>query len=94
MIWQALAADTHPSRGAFRFVVGQPSANPYLAAVSGGEIGTASPLGFVLQALARWIHFVGFALAFGIIAYQVLTRRMLKLRRLPVAVAAGIILGL
>src|SRR6266550_8735102 len=27
--WQVLAADTHPSRGAFRFVVGRPSANPY-----------------------------------------------------------------
>src|SRR5207253_6290177 len=74
VIWQALAADTHPSRGAFRFVVGQPSANPYLAAVSGGEIGTATPVGFVLQALARWIHFVGMALTFGIIAYRVLTR--------------------
>src|SRR4029077_2689862 len=50
VIWQALAADTHPSRGAFRFVVGQSSANPYLPALSGGEIGTATPLGFVLQA--------------------------------------------
>src|SRR2546429_109402 len=82
VIWQALAADTHPSRGAFSFVVGQPSANPYLAAVSGGEIGTATPVGFVLQALGRWIHFVGMALTFGIIAYQVLTRREQRLRRL------------
>jgi copper transport protein len=85
VIWQALAADTHPSRGAFRFVVGQPTANPYLAAVSGGEIGTTTPFGFVLQALARWIHFLGFALTFGIIAYQVLTRREPRLRRLLVA---------
>ena len=83
--WQALAADTHPSRGAFSFVVGQPSANPYLAAISGGEIGTATPLGFVLQALARWIHFLGFAMTFGIIAYQVLTRRDPRIRRLLVA---------
>jgi copper transport protein len=85
VIWQALAADTHPSRGAFSFIVGQPSSNPYLAAVSGGEIGTATPPGFVLQALARWIHFLGFALAFGIIAYQVLTRREPRLRPLLVA---------
>jgi len=91
VIWQALAADTHPSRGAFRFVVGQPSANPYLAAVSGGEIGTATPLGFVLQALARWIHFIGMALAFGIIAYQVLTRPAPRLRRLPLAGVALLI---
>jgi len=82
--WQALAADTHPSRGAFSYVVGQPSANPYLAAVSGGEIGTATPLGFVLQALARWIHFLGIALTFGIIAYEVVTRREPRLRRLAV----------
>ena len=82
--WQALAADTHPSRGAFSFVVGQPSANPYLAAVSGGEIGTATPLGFALQALARWIHFLGFALTFGIIAYQVVSRREPRLRRFAV----------
>ncbi len=85
VIWQAVAADTHPSRGALSFVVGQSSANPYLAAVSGGEIGTATPLGFVLQALARWIHFLGFALTFGIIAYQVVTRREPRLRRLLVA---------
>ena len=82
--WQAFAADTHPSRGAFSFVVGQPSANPYLAALSGGEIGTATPLGFVLQALARWIHFLGFALTFGIMAYQVVSRREPRLRRLSV----------
>ena len=89
VIWQALATDTHPSRGAFRFVVGQPSANPYLPAVSGGEIGTAAPFGFALQALARWVHFLGFALAFGTVAYQVLTRLNPRLRRL---VTAGVVL--
>ena len=87
--WQALAADTHPSRGAFSFVVGRPSANPYLPALSGGEIGTATPLGFALQALGRWIHFLGEALAFGTIAYQVVTRREPRLRRL---VVAGVVL--
>lgn len=72
--WQVLAADTHPSRGAFRFSVGRPSANPYSSLLTGGEIGTASPLGFVLQALARWVHFVGFALVFGVVGYLALTR--------------------
>ena len=89
VIWQALAGDTHPSRGAFSFVVGQPSANPYLPAVSGGEIGTATSLGFILQALARWAHFLGLALAFGTVAYQALTRREPRLRRL---VVAGVVL--
>jgi copper transport protein len=87
--WQTLASDTHPSRGAFSFVVGQPSSNPYLAALSGGEIGTATPLGFVLQALARWMHFLGFALVFGTVAYQVLTRPEARLRRL---IIAGVVL--
>ena len=83
--WQVLAADTHASRGAFRFVVGQPSSNPYSPLLSGGAIGTATPLGFVLQALARWMHFLGVALTFGTITYQLITRREPRLRRLVVA---------
>jgi len=80
--WQVLAADTHPSRGAFSFLVGQPSANPYAPLLTGGAIGTATPLGFGLQVLARWMHFLGVALTFGIIAYQVVIGREPRLRRL------------
>jgi len=91
--WQVLAADTHPSRGAFRFSVGHPSANPYSSLLTGGEIGTATPAGFVLQALARWVHFVGFALVFGVVAYSALNRDKQPgnrpLRRL---VGAGLVL--
>jgi copper transport protein len=85
--WQVLAGDTHPSRGAFRFVVGQPSTNPYSPLLEGGAIGTATPLGFVLQALGRWMHFVGVALTFGIVTYQLVARRAPRLRRL---VGAGL----
>jgi copper transport protein len=91
--WQALAADTHPSRGAFRFVVGQPSSNPYSPLLSGGEIGTATPSGFTLQALARWMHFLGLALTFGTIAYQVVSWRDPRLRRLVVAGVALLIVA-
>jgi copper transport protein len=87
--WQVLAADTHPSRGAFRFSVGRPSANPYSSLLTGSEIGTASPVGFVLQALARWVHFVGFALVFGVVAYRALTGKTQPNRQL---VGAGIVL--
>jgi len=91
--WQVFAADTHPSRGAFRFVVDHPSANPYSSLLAGGEIGTATPLGLALQALARWVHFAGFALAFGVVGYFALTRsdqrEHLLIRRL---VGAGIAL--
>jgi copper transport protein len=100
--WQVLAADTHPSRGAFRFTVGSPTPNPYSPLLSGGAIGTATPLGFALQVLARWMHFVGVALTFGVIIYQRLTRREPRLRRVvqsglivliaaePVALAAQV----
>jgi copper transport protein len=87
--WQVLAADTHPSRGAFRFSVGGPSSNPYSWLLAGGEIGTTSPFGFLLQALARWVHFGGFALAFGVVGYQALTRRKERFKRL---VTAGVVL--
>jgi copper transport protein len=87
--WQVLAADTHPSRGAFRFTVGSPTPNPYSPLLSGAAIGTATPLGFALQALARWMHFFGVALTFGVIIYEQLTRRDPRLRRV---VQGGLIL--
>ncbi len=87
--WQVFSADTHPSRGAFRFMVGRPSPNPYSGLVSAGEIGTATPLGLALQALARWVHFAGFALAFGVVAYQRLVRSKEGFRPL---VGAGVAL--
>jgi copper transport protein len=91
--WQVLADDTHPSRGAFRFSVGRPGPNPYSSLVTGGEIGTASPLGFVLQALARWVHFVGFALVFGVAGYSALTRvKQPSTRTVRRLVGAGIVL--
>ena len=87
--WQVLASDTHPSRGAFAFAVGQRSANPYMTLLSSGQAGTTTPLGLALQALARWIHFIGFALAFGSVVYEVVARRERRAHRL---VGAGIVL--
>jgi copper transport protein len=80
--WQVFSRDTHPSRGSFSFVVGRPSANPYSGLLSTGGIGTATPMGFALQALARWVHFIGFALVFGVVAF----------RRVPRLVSAGVAL--
>jgi copper transport protein len=87
--WQILAADTHPSRGAFRFVVGRPTANPYSTLLDSPEIGTATPLGLGLQALARLVHFAGFALVFGVVGYQALIRPHQPSTRLT---AAGVVL--
>lgn len=72
--WQVLASDTHPSRGAFRFVVHSPSSNPYSFLVNTPEVGTATPAGVALQTLARWVHFVGFALVVGVVAYRILIK--------------------
>jgi len=87
--WQVLAADTHPSRGAFRFVVGRPSSNPYASLLDVPEAGTATPVGLALQAIARWVHFAGFALVFGVVAYKARMRQVSQPDRL---VGAGVIL--
>lgn len=68
--WQVFAADTHPSRGAFRFAVGRASANPYSSLLDAPSVGTATPAGVALQALARWAHFAGFSLVVGVVAYR------------------------
>ena len=85
--WQVFAGDTHPSRGAFRFAVGRPSANPYSALLDTPAVGTATPAGVALQALARWVHFIGFALVIGVVGYGVLVGR-----RMPTLVGAGVAL--
>jgi copper transport protein len=83
--WQVFAADTHPSRGAFAFSVGRASANPFSALLAAGQAGTSTPLGLGLQALARWIHFAGFALVFGVAAYAGAIRRDPRFSRLLTA---------
>ena len=72
--WQVFAADTHPSRGAFAFSVGHETANPYGFLLGAAQVGTSSPLGAALQVLAHWLHFAGFALVAGAVAYGLLVR--------------------
>ncbi|HEY8810869.1 MAG TPA: hypothetical protein VIO86_00100, partial [Candidatus Dormibacteraeota bacterium] len=82
---RVVAQDTHPSRGAYTFSVGHPSPAPG-GAVESGDLGAVAPLGLLLQALARWLHFLGFALSFGVLTFQLLVLRELqpppRLRRL------------
>jgi copper transport protein len=73
VIWTVVASDTHPSRGEFTFSVGHVS--PVRAPGFGGDVGLASPLGLVLQALGRWMHFAGFALGFGVATYALFVAR-------------------
>jgi copper transport protein len=68
VVWTVVASDTHPSRGSLTFSVGH--ATPVAApGLGGGDVGLVSPLGLVLQALGRWLHFAGYALAFGAATY-------------------------
>jgi copper transport protein len=83
--WRVVAQDTHPSRGSYTFSVGH--AGPVPAGdLAGGDLGAVLPLGFLLQALARWLHFFGFALSFGVLAFMLMVLRELqpapRLRRL------------
>ncbi|MGH7763115.1 MAG: copper resistance protein CopC [Candidatus Dormibacteraceae bacterium] len=87
--WQVLASDTHPSRGAFQFVVGHASPNPFSVLLDAAQAGTTTPLGLALQALARFVHFAGFALVFGVIGYQLLAGQP---ERPPRLVGAGVLL--
>ncbi len=93
--WRVISADTHPSRGTFAFSVGRASRLPSEVPGTGGA---GSALGLALQALARWTHFIGYALGFGAFAFHVVVLRPLGLggseveRRVWSLVTAGVVL--
>lgn len=92
--WQVIAADTHPSRGQLTFSVGRPSTPP-AGEDLGADVGSVSPAGLLLQGLARWLHLLGVALAFGVIAFRTFVLPDAEARhaaRLDALVAAGIAL--
>jgi copper transport protein len=86
--WAVIAQDTHPSRGQLTFSVGQPGPVP-AGPGFGSDVGAVSPAGLLLQALGRWLHFVGLALGFGTLAFQVFVRPVAD-RRLDRLVVGGV----
>jgi putative copper export protein len=56
--------------------------------LGGGDVGLVSPLGFILQALGRWLHFAGFALGFGAATYALFVARDPRPLRLAGAAVA------
>lgn len=72
VIWQVISVDTHPSRGRLVFSVGRVS--PVVDTVG------STSLGLELQVLSRWLHYVGYALGFGPIAFLLLVLRPLQTR--------------
>jgi copper transport protein len=73
--WQVISQDTDPAQGSLTFSVGKETA------VSPGSTAEVSAPGFALQVVARWLHFVGFALSFGILAFLLLVLRPLALEQ-------------
>lgn len=93
--WQVISDDTHPLGGQLSFSVGHPSRGPegFVENVGG------SPVGLALQVVARWLHFAGYALGFGTLAFGLIVLRPLGIlmrgsieRRLRWLVSVGIAL--
>ncbi|MGZ3713774.1 MAG: copper resistance CopC/CopD family protein [Ktedonobacterales bacterium] len=63
--WQVISSDTHPLEGQLSFSVGHPSRGPEGFAENAG----VSPFGLALQVVSRWLHFAGYALGFGTLAF-------------------------
>ena len=76
--WQVISEDTHPVVGHFAFSVGHTSAVAQ-ASNFAPQIGAVSALGLVLQVAGRWLHFLGYALAFGPLIFNVAVLRPLLL---------------
>ena len=93
VIWQVISQDTDPTSGRFVFSIGRASG----IWANTGESGV-SPLGVWLQVIARWLHFIGYALGFGSFAFQIwvllplgLAHNRLVERRLSRLVTMGIL---
>lgn len=89
--WRVVARDTHPSRGGYTFSVDHPTPAP--ATESSGDVGSVSPGGLLVQIAGRWVHFLGEALTFGVLAFQFLgLREPVPGRRLRRLAGIGIVL--
>jgi copper transport protein len=80
VIWEVISLDTHPERGRYTFSLGHATAVP-----GSPGFGPVSTTGLVLQVLGRWLHLIGFALAFGPIAFRLLVLAPLGLGGAPSA---------
>jgi copper transport protein len=69
VLWRVVSDDTHPSSGAFVFSVNHTSSPPG-GVPRAADTRTQSILGLALQAIARAVHFAGFALGFGTIVFR------------------------
>lgn len=75
--WQVISQDTDPASGLFTFSV-KHTGGMWATTVSQESV---SPLGLFLQVVARWLHFLGYALGFGVLAFRQLVLRPLTLEQ-------------
>ncbi|HZR41257.1 MAG TPA: copper resistance protein CopC [Ktedonobacteraceae bacterium] len=74
--WDVISQDTHPASGAFVFSIG------HIGGIwASTTTSSVSPLGLLLQILARLLHFLGYALGFGSLAFCLLVLRPLAIDR-------------
>jgi len=102
VVWRVIAEDTHPAQGVFAFSVVRPSAPAEVE--SAGAAAAASLFGLTLQTFARALHFLGYALSFGVIAFRLVVwqpaqparkaAEPIEERRLARLVAIGVLLML
>src|SRR2546422_7406524 len=76
--WRVVSGDAQPERGRFTFTVGRPTAT---VAALPDDMRTASRSGFVLAVVGRALHFLGYALGFGSLAFRWLVLRPLAVPR-------------
>ena len=76
--WRVVSGDAQPERGRFTFTVGRPTA-PGTALLDDRR--TVSRSGFVLAVVGRALHFLGYALGFGSLAFRWLVLRPLAVPR-------------
>ena len=77
--WRVVSGDAQPERGRFTFTVGRPTAT---VAPVPDDRRTASRSGFVLAVVGRALHFLGYALGFGSLAFRWLVLRPLGVPRI------------
>ena len=76
--WRVVSGDTQPERGRFTFSVGRPTAT---GAAPPDDRRAASRSGFALAVVGRALHFLGYALGFGSLAFRWLVLRPLAVPR-------------
>jgi len=77
--WRVVSADAQPERGRFTFTVGRPTAT---VTALPDDRRTVSRSGFVLAVVGRALHFLGYALGFGSLAFRWLVLRPLAAPRI------------